>query len=233
MRPTASVLAATTASMLLASTAALATFLETAPAVAGAATPKVATGSPTTSSPPATPAPATLMLQTGDVSGLAPSGSITAASATQWVRSIEGLKSGRASTKEIRTFTREGFEAGGYEMLTPVHKTTQEDGVSVGMVFASPRGARAELRREVPLQLKSALAQTPNGHAHRFKVASIPGSSAYTITEGGTTGSGTSIFFDTGHCFLVIGIAAAHRSPRIASDAATLLYHRVAASCAS
>jgi len=117
---------------------------------------------------------------------------------------------------------RNGFVAGLRELLHS--KALDADGVSSVALFASARGARAELRDEL------AEARQTAARSSTFPVTAIPGASGFALSSGHA--SGYNVAFADGRYLYLLGIgfsgdSAQPRSKTQLLAAARALYRRV------
>jgi hypothetical protein len=175
-------------------------------------------------------APTSLVAHAGELPGFGEANIKlkSATSAARYVKVVFGEK-GSEARKEAARLKRKHFREGVQELLS----IRNGEALSLALVFGSARVAKQELKdsRSETVKAQGKAVVDP------FTVPAIPGSFAFTATEGNESSVAANVLFATGRCYFVVGdslegVAITREQASAAPVAgATALYSRVKSLC--
>jgi hypothetical protein len=175
-------------------------------------------------------APTSLVAHAGELPGFGEANIKlkSASSAARYVKVVFGEK-GSEARKEAARLKRKHFREGVQELLS----IRNGEALSLALVFGSARSAKQEFKESRSETVKA------QGKAvvEPFAVPAIPGSFAFTATEGNESSVAANVLFATGRCYFVVGnslegVAVTREQASAAPIAgASALYSRVKSLC--
>jgi hypothetical protein len=141
------------------------------------------------------------LIQKGEETGFAPKQKPRVATSLDQLLERDYREKGRALEKEAARLESEGWEEAAYELLKPTSGAKGE-GLSSVLAFATPEGAKAELRFE----FKRDTAKVPKGQRlEPLKVPAVPGAKAFELSSAKKEGGAANALFVEGSCMFVVG----------------------------
>jgi hypothetical protein len=156
----------------------------------------------------------------------------TASSPLVWLESLPGETRAEA-LRDAARLRREGFREGAQANFA----SNGGGGLAVGIVFATSRGASAELATTAAEEQE----QSEKEHVPPptiFRAPAVPGSEGFTASQEGGERRYADLFFSVGRCFIAVsdawyGPSSEYEAVQAPLAGATAVYHRTRHICAT